>query len=147
MIKAFAMLTLVVTIALATAVVSANAQSAIRVNANVPFEFSVGGLTLPAGDYSIQAMTGSAALLVKNTDEGSSAVRLAKPIDPRKGKTQPRLVFHRYGQNYFLAEVWCGGDNTGRMLSESSRERSIKREFSQLAQNTSESIEIVARLQ
>ncbi len=67
--KGFTMLVLVVTLALTLAVVSANGQStANRVVANVPFEFSVGYKTLPAGDYSVRSIisTGN-GLLIQST--------------------------------------------------------------------------------
>ena len=59
------------------------------------------------------------------------------------------MVFHRYGHNYFLAEVW-NGDTAGRQLTKSRQERAIERELasipskSDLAQSTHETIVVVA---
>jgi len=129
--KGFTMLVLIVTIALATAVVSANAQSnANKVVADVPFEFSVGYKALPAGTYSVQSIVSAGdGLLIQSTDGKISALRLSEATRRIKEKPQARLVFHRYGERYFLAEVWNGVDNAGRQLTKSQEERAIANEL------------------
>ena len=115
LLKGFTMLALVVVLTGATAVVSAQAQSSSKVVADIPFEFSVGYKTMPAGAYSVRTiLTARNALLIQSSDGRISAVRLCDATDRAKGKTNARLVFHRYGERYFLAEVWNGADPTGR---------------------------------
>ena len=146
--KGFTMLALIVGLAFVSAVVSAKGQSTQAV-AKVPFEFIVGDKTLPSGQYTVRAVsdTNKAALMIRGK---SSAIRLTNEIQPNPNKTEARLVFHRYGERYFLSEVWMGGDSTGRHLLQSGQERSIERELaslgsrSKLAQNTYEVVEIVA---
>jgi hypothetical protein len=105
--KGFTMLVLVVMLALSLAVVSANGQStANRVVANVPFEFSVGYKALPAGAYSVQSIVSCDGLLIQSADGKTSALRLSEATRQIKEKPKARLVFHRYGERYFLAEVW-----------------------------------------
>lgn len=148
MVKGLTMVILIATVAFATAVVSANGQSSLRVKGHIPFEFVVGNQTLPAGDYTVRSATDSgAALMIQNAQSSIATVRLASPIRPKTNKLDARLVFHRYGQNYFLSEVWEGGDSTGRQLRESKQERAIKRELTSVALNTYEIVEIVATLQ
>jgi hypothetical protein len=132
--KGITMLTMIIAIALASAVVS-NAQSARMVVSNVPFEFVVGDATLPAGEYRISRALGN-ALTIQTKDANSAAMRLTVEIQPRKDKEHARLVFHRYGQTYFLAEVWSGADSIGRQLLKSRQERAIEREFSSLTSKT-----------
>ena len=129
--KGFTMLVLVVTLALTLAVVSANGQStANKVVANVPFEFSVGYKMLPAGDYSVQSIVSAGnGLLIQSTDGKISALRLSEATRQIKERTKARLVFHRYGQRYFLAEVWNGVDNAGRQLTKSQEERALASEL------------------
>ena len=129
--KGFTMSVLIVTLALTTAVVSANAQSnANKVVADVPFEFSVGYKALPAGTYSVQSIVSAAdGLLIQSTDGKTSALRLSEATRRIKEKPQARLVFHRYGERYFLAEVWNGVDNAGRQLTKSQEERAIANEL------------------
>ena len=54
LLKGFTMLTLIAVIALASVVATAtaNPQASSRVVANIPFEFSVGYKTMPAGEYT-----------------------------------------------------------------------------------------------
>lgn len=150
--KGVTMLMLIVVLALATAVVSANAQSANRVKASIPFEFVVGDKSLPAGDYLVKSMNVAGdALMIQSADSGKSAVRLTGQTQEMKRSTHARLVFHRYGQTNFLAQVWTG-EKIGRELAKSKQERAIERELasipskSELAQSTYETIEVVAIL-
>ena len=148
--KGTTMLMLLIAVSLATAVVSANAQST-AIKANIPFEFIVGDKTLPAGAYSVTTVNGGRdALMIQSADAKNSAVRLSGPTE-EGNEGRARMVFHRYGHNYFLAEVWNGG-NTGRELAKSKQERAAERELasipskSELAQSTYETVVVVAVL-
>jgi len=148
--KGFTMLMLLVAVALATAVVSANAQST-AVKANIPFEFIVADKMLPAGTYSVTTVNAARdALRIQSADGKNSAMRLSGPTE-QKNKSRARMVFHRYGHNYFLAEVW-NGESTGRELAKSKQERAIERELasisskSELAQSTYDTVVVVAVL-
>jgi hypothetical protein len=151
LLKGFTMLALIIALALATAVASANAQSSKKVVANIPFEFIASGVAMPAGEYSLRVTAASDnGLLIQSTDTKISAMRLTFPIAPKNHRSEARLVFHRYGQRYFLTEVWTAEDSTGRQLLKSRQERAIERELaritskSELAQNRYEVVELVA---
>jgi hypothetical protein len=153
LVKGFTMLMLVVVLALATAVASANAQSANKVVADIPFEFSVGYKTMPAGEYIVQTVaTAGDALMIRSADNKTSALRLSESTERLKNKTHARLVFHRYGERYFLAEVWNGANNFGRQLLKSQEERGIESELANIAstsdqaQSSYEIVEVVAVL-
>lgn len=143
--KGLTMLVLIVAVAFATAVVATHGQTQTRVSVTIPFEFVVGDKALPAGNYDLtDGVASGAAVRIHNYDERMSVIRLTNTIQPNPDKTRARLIFHRYGQTYFLAEVWSGGDREGRALLESKQERQLSRELSGLAQNTFETIELVA---
>jgi hypothetical protein len=153
--KGFTMFVLLVVLAFATAAVSAQPQSATasRVIANIPFEFNVGYKTMPAGEYSVQTVESAGdALLIKNANASMFALRLSQATIPSKNKTRAHLVFNRYGERYFLAEVWNGIDDTGRQLLKSQEERAVEREFaiastqSEAAHATYQRVEIAAVL-
>jgi hypothetical protein len=150
--KGLTIFTLMVALAILTSVVSANAQSQNTVVANIPFEFVVGSQTLPAGEYIVRQVTSDgSALVIQGSANGESAVRLTETINGIKKRTQARLVFHRYGDNYFLAQVWTGY-TTGRALAKSKHRRAIERELASIpsksapAQSPYETIELVAVL-
>lgn len=138
--KRVTMLVLLLTMALVTAVTTANGQSQHRVNAKVPFEFIVGDKTLAAADYRINTV--GEALAIRNADATNSVIRLANTIAAKERKSA-RLVFHRYGNTYFLSEVWEGGDRIGAGLVESRQERAARREVSRIATNRTSCEEVV----
>lgn len=145
--KGFTMVVLTVALAFAAAVVSANAQASTKLSAVIPFDFAVGNQTMTSGDYSVRSITNDGTgLVIKSDDTGKSVIRLSNSLEPQRNKTQARLVFHRYGQRYFLAEVWAGGNSEGRQLLESREERAIRHEFDRLARNTYETVELLATL-
>lgn len=132
LLKGITMLTMILAIAFATAVVSAQAQSAKTLVSNVPFEFIVGDQTLPAGKYQINRSLGN-ALTIRTSD--AAVNRLTNEVQSREN-SKARLVFHRYGERYFLAEVWTGAGDVGRQLLKSRQERAIEREMSTIASKT-----------
>ncbi|MEP6707182.1 MAG: hypothetical protein ABJC05_06660 [Pyrinomonadaceae bacterium] len=147
MLRGFTMVLLAVTLSCAAAVVSANAQASNRLSAAIPFDFAVGNKTMTAGDYSVISVTNDGTgLAIRSAQTGQSVMRLSNSIEPQRNKTQARLVFHRYGQRYFLAEVWAGGNSTGRELLQSREERAIRHESDRLARNTYETVELLAML-
>jgi hypothetical protein len=160
LVKGFTMLMLIAVLALAATVASAatdasaSQQSDNRVVADIPFEFSVGYKTMPAGKYSVRTVTTAGdALMIQSADGKSSALRLSEATERAKNKSHARLVFHKYGERYFLAEVWNGADRSGRQLLKSQEERAIERELASIssasatAQNTYETVEVVASIQ
>ena len=82
--------------------------SAQPVNVDVPFEFAVGNQMAPAGRYDIRYEAGSPVLHVEGSDSGSRyATRVMATQDVNRAP-QPKLVFHRYENQYFLWQVWTG---------------------------------------
>jgi len=130
LLKGFTMLVLVAVLAFSTAIASGQSANANKVIANIPFEFNVGYKTMPAGEYTVETVvTAGDALLIKSADSTLCVLRLSEATSRIKDKKQARLVFHRYGDRYFLAEVWNGVDNIGRQLLKSEDERAVEREF------------------
>lgn len=134
--KRFTTMAFIVAIPLAGAVARINAQTPRKVVADVPFEFSVGYKTMPAGGYVVETLASAGnALLIQSADAKSSALRSTEATVPMKDKNHARLVFRRYGERYFLAEAWSGLDVSGRQLVKSQEERAIEQELANLATN------------
>jgi hypothetical protein len=89
----------------------AHAQTT-HLNATVPFEFTVGDTTLPAGEYDIQATSpwGGKILCIRNLNANASAFVISTSYMATKKSHRSELIFNHYGQQYFLAEVWAGND-------------------------------------
>jgi hypothetical protein len=148
--KGATMFLLIAAVALMAALVSAHAQS-VTVVADVPFEFAVGSKSLTAGEYSVRAFTARGdTVQISNRDSHDSAIRLTQSIQARLVPQQTKLVFHRYGQRYFLAEIWNGGERTGRQLVKSAEERALENQLAaipskgEVAQSNYERVEILA---
>jgi hypothetical protein len=109
----------------AALIVSASfAQAQTRIKAEVPFAFSLQNQSMPAGDYKIIALS-DRVLEVLNLD-GKHGQLVAKQMSVQSFKDQsPKLVFHKYGDQYFLSEIWAGDSHTGIALSESKREKEV----------------------
>ena len=92
--------------------------------AEIPFDFAVGNNWLPAGEYQIKPTT-EKVILIQSQDARSSA--LAMTIGGQAGKPSDvgKLVFNRYGDQYFLSKIWTPFSNTGRELTESRLEREV----------------------
>ena len=142
MIKGMTMLLLVVALSLVTAVVSANGQSSKRQIANIPFTFVVGDNELSAGKYSVEPATSTGeALKISGTENGTAMFRMSSQLDSREPAEKGKLVFHRYGNQYFLAEVWTAGERRGRQVTKSRGERAIEREHTAI-RSRSERVEV-----
>lgn len=77
--------------------------------ARVPFEFTVGNsASMPIDTYRLSRMDGHPEMLFLRGDRTGTFVRTNETTLPRNGDA-PSLVFHRYGDQYFLREVrWTG---------------------------------------
>jgi hypothetical protein len=108
---------------LATA--SAYTQS-IKFKASVPFNFVVTGETLLGGEYTIRSeKTDPAHELTVNGMGQSPRVFLAVPclsLNEGRPSNRTKLVFDRYGDQYFLSEIWVKGNWVGEKLLSGRRE-------------------------
>lgn len=110
----------------ALAVVLAAPVSAqiFTLRASVPFDFVVGGRTMPAGDYVLGTPGDLGLLRVQNAAAGiTPALTATNAADGPLDGDKSFLTFHRYGNDYFLAEIWNGSAATGRSLPMSRTER------------------------
>ncbi|MCU1266832.1 MAG: hypothetical protein JWM21_3150 [Acidobacteria bacterium] len=107
------------------------------VRASIPFDFSVRGKILPAGIYQVKRIADGPEGLVISSVNGrhEHAAFETEPVEAGTGSGNAEIVFHRYGDKYFLSEVFAGGDLMGRELIPSREERSLRRE---LASNKTE---------
>jgi hypothetical protein len=94
-----------VVLSLLLSATGAYAQAAVQ--AYVPFAFTVGTTQLPAGTYRITAHDRN---LVTISGANSRTVKFAlyREESPRNGS--PKMLFHHFGNQYFLTEIW-GDEN------------------------------------
>lgn len=75
------------------------------VRATVPFDFTVGDKLLPAGNYEITQVS-NAAIELQDRDK-HVAIFAHTNYDSRQSRNGSKLVFDKYGDQYFLSEVLC----------------------------------------
>ena len=113
---------------LTLAVVSVHAQSRTKIKATIPFDFTAGETNLKAGVYSVKFILHN-ALLLRSADGTKGVIILAPRAVAGDVNKPERIVFHRYGERYFLAQVWMLRSDSGRELDPSSTERRLAKEF------------------
>ncbi|MGQ0542431.1 MAG: hypothetical protein ACT4O9_11370 [Blastocatellia bacterium] len=95
------------TLALVFSAVSANAQSETKVEASIPFAFSIGDKTLPAGNYDIKVNSSSSGTVnVTFFNEDGESVLIALAV--REGEvreSKPELRFDVDGERRVLANI------------------------------------------
>jgi len=131
-IKRLTMLSLVSMFSLCAAVASANAQLSIPIKARIPFDFNVGDKKLPAGEYTFSRLSGvsdNKVMLVRGV--GGGVLQSTSEAEVLRPKNESTLVSHKYGDQYFLEQIWTGGEQEGTELPESRGERTIQRQLAQ----------------
>jgi hypothetical protein len=109
--------------------ISVYAQSRTLISkVEIPFDFSIRDKTLPAGIYHVERIFQD-VLLIRGEDGQEASVSLTMPVRAREIPETGQLLFHRYGENYFLFQVWEQGSDDGRQFSKSRTERSIERDM------------------
>ena len=106
----------------------AAAKSVDGMRVQIPFDFHVGERLVRAGAYTVKSMTDDEQLLRISGDNGIASMTTNWAKERGNGEGRARLVFHKYGDQYFLAAVW-GSDSTGRTITESKRERNLRKEL------------------
>ena len=117
----------------ALAVVLAAPVSAqiLTLRASVPFDFVVSGRTMPAGDYVLGTLGDVGLLRVQNTVAGiTPAFSMTNAGAGPSDSDSAFLTFRRYGNDYFLAEIWNGSAAVGRSVPMSPTEREKARSAS-----------------
>jgi hypothetical protein len=103
------------------------AAQASKLTANIPFEFTVAGKTMPAGEYEVWKALTSSMIVLRGVDERTSALSMVmgSPITSRDPAVDTRLVFNRYGNRYFLRAVVNAYTGTEFTLPEVRAEREL----------------------
>jgi hypothetical protein len=102
--------------------------------ATVPFDFTVGQTRMPAGTYEISPL--SHAILIRDSKTAKSILSLFNSEEPSRGDSTPKLVFHRYGDKYFLSQVSRGHGGAVMQLPTSKLEEEVRIAGSSVPQKT-----------
>ncbi|HAF14128.1 MAG TPA: hypothetical protein DCK99_10615 [Blastocatellia bacterium] len=138
------MIMLLTVAGLSTAKAQTNGNTELR--ANIPFEFSVGNKTMPAGEYSVRCTNPTSDMKVLQLRSRNGLTSALVPTSSVIGKIQEsaKLVFNRYGDQYFFSQAWLPADSAGMQASKSRNEKQIARELAGIKLSR-ESVAITAR--
>jgi hypothetical protein len=126
---------------------SIQAQDAGAMLVTIPFDFAVSNKTLPAGDYYVRrSVQGPQVVIeIRGRDETQSVDLPTHPVQDLEIQEAPKLVFNKYGDQYFLSQVWMAGRSTGEELTRTNQERVRQRELARQA-GKRETISIAGKL-
>ena len=96
---------------------------------HIPFNFSVGEKSFPAGKYVIERNRNNSdtVWVIRNKDNDRSAIVVTRPARANDVVEETRLVFNRYDDLYFLSEFWIVGGLNGHEVPASSREKTLEK--------------------
>lgn len=128
--KVFSVMATCCSLALVAAATVHAQMPGTALRAAIPFDFSVRGKTFPAGEYEIRRITDEPdGLVISGVNNHENEVFETEPTGSSKTPNRGEIVFHRYGDSYFLFEVFGGSGQAGRELALSREERNVRREM------------------
>lgn len=96
-------------------------------NVTIPFDFQVGSRQLEAGNYKIKVVD-SNKLILKNIETKRSVFVLTDfTVGTGRSVKLENITFNRYGDTYFLREIYTSRGSVGRGLIESKQERNMRK--------------------
>jgi hypothetical protein len=106
---------------------AAHAQIVGDLEANIPFQFHAGNVKLPAGKYRIRMLDNSDLTLmeISSVDGSTSALFQVRETEASSQPAKSELIFNKYGDRYFLADLFDEGNPSGSQVVESRYEQRI----------------------
>jgi len=106
-------------VVIVVAVCPAFAQTTETIRVNLPYTCIAGGVTLPAGEYTIRAANDDGSFLEIQSVAGniSAAVMTERLMEPRQSVAPRTEVTIRHdGDKAFLDKIWLEGEMYGYVL-------------------------------
>ena len=124
-------LTIAIMIVCGVFAINGHAQTSVSptMRAHVPFAFTVGEKNLPAGDYTVRILNPTSdrkALQIRSENGRASAIVQTVGVHGALAENA-KLVFRRYGAQYFFAKAQMAGDTTSLAATKTRAERATQR--------------------
>ena len=103
------------------------AQMAIKeplARVDIPFPFSAGGVHLPAGQYRISHPGDPYFVLIEKDDGSARALVYVQPSGVNSSESS-KLVFNKYGNRYFLSQLWTEPDQRVHQCAKDRQEKEL----------------------
>ena len=126
--------------------VGSQAPTSLVLNFETPFAFHIGERELPAGSYT--ARRTPAGFAIVNGNGGAAVVMTNLGAQNQNGSApaNAQLVFNKYGNTYFLSQMWYGERTEGIQTVKTRKEREMVTSKVQLAQGGLHRVAILASL-
>jgi hypothetical protein len=108
-----------------TALVPAYAQKT-SATVNIPFSFTVDGVRLPGGDYIVSSPS-ERVVALQHIGGPEAKATMTNNGSSTNSDGRAKLVFHRYGNAYFLAAAWMPNSDHAREFYASANEIQLAR--------------------
>jgi hypothetical protein len=107
----------------------ADAQIVGDMEANIPFQFHAGNTKLPPGKYVVHVLEDSDLTMmeISSADGSTSALFQVRPAEASSAPAKSELIFNKYGNRYFLAQLFNEGNPSGSTVIESRYEKGLRR--------------------
>ena len=107
---------------------TAMAAGPAEVRAKVPFDFVVADQQFPAGEYAILQLGLSSAIRIESMDLSRAVAVFPTPGNDNKTGYRSALAFRKYGDRYFLTDVWTSEVGTGTQIPECKTEKQLRQD-------------------
>jgi hypothetical protein len=101
------------------------AQLRPALEAEIPFSFEAGKSVLPPGQYRVAAGPSQSVMELACQDSKARIFVSTNAVRSPETVVEGKLVFQRYGNRYFLRQIWTAGTDTGRELMISKAEKEL----------------------
>jgi len=124
--------------------ITGNAQSSDSqtMRARIPFTFTVGDKTLPAGVYTVSILNPASdrkTLQLRSEDGHVSAIVQTLRVKSALADSA-KIIFHRYGDSYFFANAQMAGETTSLAATKTRAERATQRALRQRSEGSTVAI-------
>jgi hypothetical protein len=120
---------LVVVTLVLSGMAAAQMSSANKIVAQVPFDFMVANKVEPTGKWAVRVAVRDGNILdISNARTNAGVFSMSSRTDAKQPASHYALVFHRYGDRYFLSEIKLRGSKIAYRLPGSKAEAELRSE-------------------
>ncbi len=101
------------------------------VKVSIPFAFSVAGKAFEAGTYYIGPANDGNEMAIKSASGKAALLAATNLVSVANKVVPPKLVFHKYRDQYFLAQTWLKYSDEGREFFVTPEELKMARDYRQ----------------
>jgi hypothetical protein len=121
----------------ALTVISVHGQG-MTMSVTIPFDFGIGNKTFPPGEYYLQRSSDGERVVtqIRSRDQTRSMyLPLTHPVQDLGVQldSKSKLVFNKYGDQFFLSQVWVLERRIGEELPKTAKERGLQRDTAKRA--------------